>query len=329
MFKSAIVKLTLWYVTIIMLLSVIFSFVLYHFGTGELSEGLNDQYHRIINDDHDSDNYRIITGNELNTRSKHLVADLVYFNIVVFVGSFIASYALARRTLKPIEEAHKAQVRFTAEASHELRTPLAAIRADTEAALMKKHSTVNTFRQTLQDNLTDIDKLEKLSNHLIEISRHGSSAVNMNDVIQLDQALTEVVSSQNNRINDKKIEISLKTVSAEINGESQGISQLLTIVLDNAIKYSNKGDSIKIKMFKNNKRVNILIEDSGIGIPEADLDHVFERFYRSKNTSKHTTGYGLGLPLAKDIVELHNGTISITSVEGTGTVVVITFPIQG
>src|ERR1035438_8663009 len=130
MFKSATLKLTLWYVLIVMVLSLLFSGVLYHFTTHELSEGLDDQYHQIISNDHDGDNYRYISTSELDTRSKHLILEMVYFNIVVLLGASISSYALARRTLRPIEEAHQAQIRFTAEASHELRTPLTAMKAD-------------------------------------------------------------------------------------------------------------------------------------------------------------------------------------------------------
>jgi signal transduction histidine kinase len=150
MFRSAIVKLTLAYVVLATVLSLLFSGVLYHFSTDTISDALNNQHKYLVSNDHDFDNSFPVS-EELNRQSEHLFGQLVYFNIIVITGSTIVSYALARRTLRPIERAHQAQIRFTAEASHELRTPLAAMRADTEVALMEKG--INSkVRRTLQGN---------------------------------------------------------------------------------------------------------------------------------------------------------------------------------
>ena len=330
MFKSATLKLTLWYVLIIMFLSFLFSGVLYHFGTHELSEGLNDQYHKIIIDDHDNNDTDHISRDEYDTRSNHLKEDLIYFNIVVLAAAYITSYVLARKTLKPIEAMHQSQIRFTADASHELRTPLTAMKADTEATLIRGPSDVVMLRRTLKDNLKDIENLEKLTDHLIDLSRRDSKTVTKTEMVDLESLTKEVVSSLGSRISDRKIKIFVKTEPAQIRGEAQGIQQLMTIVLDNAIKYSNPKNQINLRLVNKGKQAIITIEDNGIGIPQDDLPHIFERFYRSKNineTKDKSSGYGLGLPLAKDIVELHGGLIVVKSKEHQGTIVNITLPI--
>lgn len=330
MFKSATLKLTLWYVLIVMLLSVLFSGVLYRFGTHELSEGLNDQYHQIVVDDHDSDDINHISKTELDTRSTRLKEELVYFNIIVLAGAFITSYVLARRTLRPIEEFHKSQIRFTADASHELKTPLTAMKADTEATLMLGSGDSALLRQTLKDNLKDIEKLEKLTEHLLDLSRHDSKATAKAEVLDVEKITKEVVSSLGPRIRHKKLKINLKTQSARVKAEPHGLNQLITIVLDNAIKYSHREGQISVNLINKGEQAIITIGDNGIGIPIDDLPHIFERFYRSKNinsTKDGSTGYGLGLPLAKDIVELSGGRIVVQSKEGQGTTVDITLPI--
>lgn len=329
MFKSATLKLTLWYVLIVVILSFMFSGVLYHFSTHELSEGLNDQYRQIITNDHDGDDIDHTSRTEYNTSSRHLKEDLVYFNIVVLVGACITSYVLARKTLRPIEEVHQSQIRFTADASHELRTPLTAMKADTEATLMRGPNDAVMLRRALKDNLKDIKKLEKLTDHLIELSRRDSKAVIKTDIVDLEKIIQEAVLALSSRISDRKIKIYVKTEPTQVKGESQGLQQLIAIVLDNAIKYSDPKGQINLRLVNKGRQAIITIEDNGIGIPHDDLPHVFERFYRSKNinaTKDKSNGYGLGLPLAKDIIELHGGQIVVQSKEHQGTTVNITLP---
>lgn len=328
MFKSATVKLTLWYVFLAMSLSFLFSGVLYHFSTSELAEALHTQY-QVLNDKDKDDNSYISTY-ELNTRSHHLLNDLAYFNVLVLVGSGMASYVLARRTLKPIEAAHQAQIRFTADASHELRTPLTAMKADTEATLMNSNSDVALLRRTLRDNLGDIDRLEKLTDHLVEISRYDSQVEATKKDVDLQALIDETVQQFNRRIKGSKLKIKVETRPIIIKADSYGLQQLITIILDNAAKYSRPRGQIKVRLLKKSKHVILTVEDNGIGIAKDDLPHIFERFYRSKKIAvnkKDTMGYGLGLPLARDIAALHNGSVTVQSKENEGTTVTVSLPI--
>ena len=328
MFKSATVKLTLWYVLLIMGLSFLFSGVLYHFSTGELTEALHNQYQ--VLSDHDRSDRSYVSTHELDTRSRHLLKNLVYFNILVLAGSSLASYILAKRTLRPIEAAHQAQIRFTADASHELRTPLAAMKADTEATLMRGSGNAALLRRALKDNLADIEKLDKLTDHLVEISRYDSKTATPKEAVEMESIVQEVVQQFNSRTKDNNVKIEVKTEPARIHGDPHGVRQLITIVLDNAIKYSKPKGQIKVTLLKKNKNVVIAVKDHGIGIPADDLPHIFERFYRSQNVNtnkKRAAGYGLGLPLAEDIVEIHGGSIAVHSREHEGATVTITLPL--
>lgn len=329
MFKSATMSLTLWYVFLAMSLSVLFSGVLYHFSTGELAEALHNQY-QVLNDK-DIDDRRYISTYELDARSHHLLDDLVYFNILVLVGSSLASYVLARRTLLPIEIAHQAQVRFTADASHELRTPLTAIQADTEATLMRDPNNVDLLRRTLKANLEDIKKLDKLTDHLVDLSRYDSKLALDKEDVDLETIIQEVIRQFNRRIKSNNIKVETETHSVLFRGNPHSLRQLVTIILDNAIKYTKPKGKIKLTMVKKSKHIVIIIKDNGVGISPVDLPRIFERFYRSQKTSVNknkTTGYGLGLPLAKDIIELHRGTVDVQSKEHSGTTVTITLPLS-
>lgn len=329
MFRSATLKLTLWYVFLVMVLSVTFSGVLYHFSTRQLGEALHNQYRAMVDNDHDADNEYKVSGHELDARSSDLLQDLWYFNAVVLFGSAGVSYILARRTLRPIELAHQVQIRFTAEASHELRTPITAMKADTEATLMQPGDDPAILRATLEGNLRDIDRLEKLTDHLLEISRYRSGAHIARDSVKLDTILSEVMAESKHAIAAKQLVLDVNIEPLLIVGDSQSVRRLITIVLDNAIKYSSPKGRINVVVIAENHYAMITIQDQGMGIDSHDLEHVFEPFYRAKNAieRKNVRGYGLGLPLAKEIVELHKGTITIQSNKRKGTTIMITMPL--
>lgn len=329
MFKSAIVALTLWYVLLTMLLSLAFSTVLYRVSTHELAEALRNQYLALVNNDHDGDNPSYVSSNELDARSKSLLQDLLYFNALVLVGSSVTSFVLARRTLRPLEAAHEAQVRFTADASHELRTPLTAMKADTEATLMERGNGAVQLRRTLEGNLGDIEKLEQLTNHLLEISRYENKTAATTHDINLEAVIQAAVRQFRHRVSTNQLSLTTHLENVHIKGDKQGIRQLVTIVIDNAIKYTQAKGRIEISLATKNNHAVITISDGGIGIQAGDLPHIFDRFYRSLNPSihkQHMVGYGLGLPLAKEIAEFHQGSIAVRSKANKGTVVTITLP---
>lgn len=328
MFKSAIVKLTFWYVLLAVVLSLAFSVVVYHLSTEELDEALNQQYRSLVTtDDHDGDNIPLpsIT---IQRHSKHLLGELVWFNVIVISGSCFIGYFLARRTLKPIEQAHKAQVRFTAEASHELRTPLAAMRADTEVALMEKGLTSKT-KHTLQGNLKDIGRLEQLTTNLLDISQYQNGSVPKFVVLDLDDLTHQAMKQLIHKAEQKRITFQSVIQPVQVMGEQRTLEQLIIIILDNAVKYSHENGIVSVSLKTNSTSAILTIKDKGVGVPANDLPHIFEHFYRSQNTTKanHASGYGLGLPLAQEIIKAHGGRIEIKSRENRGTTVIISLPV--
>src|SRR4030042_2699111 len=169
MFKAAYLKLTFFYVLIAMAISICFSLAIYNISSREIGRGLGPQngiFREII--PNDFENLRNQQIQKSNTRLK---INLFYYNLVIFVLSMVGSYFLARRTLRPIEEAMESQSRFTADASHELRTPLTAMKAEIEVALRDKKMGLSESKKLLKSNLEEIEKLEKLSSALLTLTR--------------------------------------------------------------------------------------------------------------------------------------------------------------
>lgn len=328
MFRSAIFKLTLWYVVIAAYLCLLFSVVVYHLSTEELSEALHHQYSSFLDNGHDRSNIPP-PDSDIRQHGQHLLSELIWFNVAVIAGSSVIGYFLAHRTLKPIEDAHQFQMRFTAEASHELRTPLAAMRADTEATLMEKKLPAKTQRM-LRNNLHDIERLEQLTEHLLDIARYQNKTTTNPVLLDFDELTHKVVSQLDYAAQQKHIRIKQSIQPAQIMGEQHGLQQLVTIVLDNAIKYSQKRSTVWVSLRSDTRDAILTVKDNGIGIPVDDLPHVFEHFYRSANIEsdkKTMGGYGLGLALAREITNAHNGTINIQSRDNNGTTVCITLPL--
>jgi len=328
MFWSATAKLTLWYLLLVTCLCVLFSVVVYHLSTEELGEALNHQYNRFADNDHDKDNIPP-PHSDIQQHGRHLLGELVWFNAAVIAGSSIVGYFFARRTLKPIEHAHQAQARFVTEASHELRTPLAAMQADTEVALMEK-GLPTKIQHTLRGNLRDIERLEQLTGHLLDIARYQNKATTEPVLLDLDEIVRDVAKQLSLAAQGKHIQLKQDLRPTQVMGEQYSLRQLITIVLDNAIKYGREQGIVTISLRAVEATAALTIKDDGIGIPVDDLPHIFERFYRSKKVKsdkKVVSGYGLGLALAQEVVSVHKGTIHIYSRENNGTTVRITLPL--
>ena len=339
MFKSALLKLTLWYLATIVGLCLFFSFLLYQISTREISTGLINQYKRIEIDMYGNiikKNTRIIpasTDDEINLRSHHLLVSLMYFNIFAAGIAGVGSYALAKRALQPLEAAHEQQARFTSDVSHELRTPLSAMKTESEVALIDPTLSNEELRDILKSNLEEIDKMQNLTNNLLRISKLENQDLKK---LFTDIALDKVVSiARRNNIKaaDKKnIVINLHADKLHILGNEDNLIQAVSILIDNAIKYSNHDSTIDLIARKKKSSAIIEVKDHGIGISNQDMPYIFDRFYRAERSRTkepgNDSGYGLGLPLAKFIVELHDGTIVVSSNLNKGTSILITLPLK-
>lgn len=330
MFRSATFRLTMWYVAIVVAVSLIFSAVVYHFATHALATGLHDQTLRIFREfPVFNNNPALSPGPDLHAGNHRILLRLIDFNIVVLLFASFASYFLARRTLEPIEAAHEQQKRFTADVSHELRTPLTALKMGSEVALIGHESTKPELRAALQSNLEEANKMEVLINNLLRLTKLDAQQVTL-DFKQLSakDLVEEALSLVDGAATTKHVTYENSVRATGLYGDRDCLVQLLVILLDNAIKYSPDKATIHVGSKRAQNILSISIRDEGVGINPEALPHVFERFYRADTarTAGDTDGYGLGLSIAKMIADVHNGTVTLSSTVGSGTIATLTLP---
>lgn len=321
MFRSAYIRLTGWYVVILMALSLAFSVWVYHEAMNELRMGLNGSFImqfqergvRLVPDE-------VRDAIEQQYRNTHgrIVFNLVVLNIGVLAVGACAAYALARRTLRPIEEAVEAQNRFTADASHELRTPLAAMKTEIEVTLRDQNVSKTELRELLQSNLEEIDRMSDLAQGLLTLARPGEAPVLA--ALPAKPVVAEVLQRLQPLADAKNIAIDAKLVEFDVVADAKAAGTIISILLDNAIKYSPADSRITVSMKRKDGNGFISIKDQGPGIAADDLPHVFDRFYRadSSRTKEKVAGHGLGLSIAQKLVAGLGGTIHAKSKVGKG-----------
>lgn len=324
MFQSATLKLTAWYLAILMAISLTFSLVIYQLNYHEINNRLENLQHSIIdtlnplNSDRSS-YYRYTEGpgsvlfNEASKASTQMILSLVYINIVVLVAGGLGAYFLARRTLRPIERVHEAQSRFTSDASHELRTPLSAMKAELEVSLRDSQLEIVEARELLESNLEEVNKLIQLSEMLLKLSRL--------DHDKLERETVDIVAVLNNVLKryphaEKRFEVSARK-KATTQANEAAVSELISILIDNAIKYSPEKTKIHIRIFLQRGMVVFEIKNQGTPIPNELLPRLFDRFFRidSSRTNGAKNGYGLGLSIAKKIADVHHGELTVSSTQ--------------
>ncbi len=320
MFQSATLKLTGWYLLILMTISITFSIVIYQLNSRELNFRLESLQHSL------TDGVTFFTpsgprtfsngptsplSQESQKASGQMALSLIYINAVVLLAGGLGSYFLARRTLQPIERAHESQSRFTSDASHELRTPLAAMKTELEVTLRDKNLDIVEAREVLESNLEEVDKLIRLSQMLLSLSRleHGT----------LEQTKLNLVEIANDALSRYGVDTKRFDVTAPKNvtltGNQAAISELLSVLIDNSLKYSPPESLIHVRIFTQRGMAGFEIHNQGEQIPQERLDKLFDRFYRAdtSRTNSSANGYGLGLSIAKKITELHHGEIIVKS----------------
>jgi signal transduction histidine kinase len=326
MFQSATLKLTAWYLAILMTISITFSVVIYQLNYREVSNRLQELQLSL------TDNVTIIIPkvsteygfgpgspffSESQKASSQMTLSLLYINIVVFIAGGLGSYFLARRTLRPIEESHEAQSRFTSDASHELRTPLAAMKAELEVTLRDPKLDLEESKEVLVSNLEEVNKLIKLSEMLLQLSRLEHNTLekqNVDLVTEFEEILKRYPDAK------KRFEVTTRKKATTFANEA-AVTELMGILIDNAIKYSPAKSKIYVRIFEQRGLVGFEIKNSGTPIPDALLPKLFDRFFRAdiSRTEGSKNGYGLGLAIAKKIIDIHHGEITVQSNEDATT----------
>ena len=248
---------------------------------------------------------------------------LVVLGLLALIIATVIGYVMAGRAIVPMKEAYEKQKQFAADASHELRTPLAVVMASADLLLADKSIQNPLLREVLEDLKSEVKKMSKLVSDLLMVARSDNNALKVKiqklDLGKLLEQNIRMMTPLAEKKNIALIGVDLKKVT--IQGDEQKIKQLILILVDNAIKYTNSGGEVLVTLENfDEDRVIFSVKDSGIGIAKEDQERIFERFYRvDKARSREMGGNGLGLSIAMEILRLHEGKISVNSELGAGT----------
>lgn len=230
--------------------------------------------------------------------------------------------------LESLEDAYRGQQRFVADASHELRAPLTAIQANLELLESQRKMPAADRHVAVAEASREAQRLSRLVADLLALARADAGVSIRIQPVDLDRLALESVQEARRIAGGRGVEVD-KLEPVEVAGDEDRLKQLLLILLDNAIKYSPAGGVVRLQLQRDGQWGVLRIRDSGVGIAPEDLTHVFERFYRADPArSRDPGGTGLGLPIARWIVEQHGGEIGLESEPGRGTEVIVHLPIQ-
>lgn len=262
-----------------------------------------------------------------NQVMKRLIIISIIVCTISLVLVFVISLFLANTSLKPIIDAWKKQQAFVADASHELRTPLAVISTNLEIVMEDNNESVGNQRKWLENISLETKRMTKLIEDLLFLARSDSKKLlkfaefNLSRTAEKSIASFEAVAIKHGIILKKDIE-----PEVIFRGNEGRIKQLIVILFDNAVKHTKEGGCIQLKVHRDKNRTEITVSDTGEGISEEYIDKIFDRFYKiDKSRSKRGGNFGLGLSIAKSIVQEHNGNIDVSSVVGKGTTFKIVF----
>ncbi len=226
--------------------------------------------------------------------------------------------------LDSIQNSMEAQRRFTSDVSHEGRSPLTSLRGSIEVALRKRRSP-EEYEELLRSNLSDIIRLSRIADDLLFLTKADNNIVELRkhwfDVNQLLRGIVERVRYHGLSLVEKYEE------NLECYGDSNILEQAFSNLINNAIKYTPPGGTVTIMTQKEDGSIKVTVSDTGIGIPENEIPHIFDRFYRvDRERSRKMGGTGLGLAITRWIISAHNGKIIVKSTVGSGSDFIVILP---
>jgi signal transduction histidine kinase len=235
--------------------------------------------------------------------------------------------AAFNEVLTSLDKAHTAQQRFLADASHELRTPLTALEANLGYLTMARRAPAPEREEAFLAARREVKRMGRLVNELLYLARHDAGQQMERRPVELDQVVVAAYREIKPLANG--VATSLSSLDeAVVLGDPDRLEQVVLILLDNALKYTPPGGSVSVALEAQDGQAAVSVSDTGPGMAEDELPHIFDRFYRSpRSEQRYREGSGLGLAIAKQIVESHDGCIEVQSAPGQGSVFTVSLPL--
>lgn len=327
----------MWYVLITMIVSMCFSVFIYVNVTKEFRRF--DKFQQYMKEHPEEippppPRFRVMikfnSDFEREARQRILMT-LIGVNLVILGLAGIGGYLLAGMSLQPIKVMIDEQYRFITDASHELRTPLTVLKSEIEVNLRDQNMTLAEARSVLESNLEEVNNLQLLTDNLLELASYQQKSMQESfKKIKVKEIVASAIKTVHKGAIQKDITIKNETGEESVTGNEISLSRLCVILLDNAIKYSPEKSIVSITAHRTDGHVKIKVADQGAGIEGKDIPYIFHRFYRSDTarSKAEASGYGLGLSIAKKIVDNHNGSIKVESEKEKGTTFVVSLPID-
>ncbi|WP_104132536.1 cell wall metabolism sensor histidine kinase WalK [Cryobacterium sp. M91] len=314
MFRRALVRLTVTYTIVQLVLFAAFAVGIYIFVTGTFDF-----------DAAESDGAGAINAAEQGFANLRTGLLVLYAVLLVLIP--IASFLMARAALAPLQKSYELQQRFVDGASHEMRSPLSVIEGELELALLSIRTPAE-YERAMQTALDAVGGLTQLTNDLLLLSRGAGAElkktyelVDLNDLVRLD-----IDARASSPVDAARLDVHRGRAAAVL-GSPALLARAIANVIDNALKFTPPTGVITVSTAVHDRTCTVTVRDTGIGMDNNDLKHAFDRFWRS-DRARSQPGHGIGLSLVQQIIHAHDGRITLTSQVGIGTTVAVNLPLR-
>lgn len=278
-------------------------------------------------------------GQRIVLMSRAFQQDMLWSLLKIFIGVgslslvilFFISIYFTNKAINPLEETFKKQKQFIADASHELRTPLTIIKTNISILKENELDTIHSQKKWINYIDSQASRMSTLVNEMLSLanldanrSKQEKININLSNLVTDSLLVFEVVIFEKGLVLEECV-----VDNIFIKGEQDQIKKLISILMDNAIKYTNKNGKISVSLINEKNKAKLIIKNTGEGIKKEHLEKIFERFYRVDDSrDRETGGYGLGLSIAKAIVDDHKGKIYAESLINNETSFIIELPLS-
>ena len=266
-----------------------------------------------------------ISGNAFSVLKQRLL--LVLLDCLGIAALFLVSSWMVNKSLKPVEESRRRQTEFIAAASHELKSPLAVIRANASAVMVEPER-IEHFTKGIEKECSRM--AARIEDMLLLASVDARSWKIRKEILDMDTLLIEVYDLFYPFCREQGKDLQLKLqddILPKAEGDRERVKQILAVLIDNAVTYTAEKDTILLLGYVKKNRIYLEVEDHGPGVAPEKKNEIFERFYRADKARKDKTHFGLGLSIARELTELHGGSIAVSDTKGGGATFTVSLPI--